>query len=186
MSDFQSGQRVSAKWKGGSYYPGEITCKNDDGTYQIAFDDGCEEEAESAADIQLLSSPVSSSSSSSYGAAYSVGQRVEGRWKLSTEYFQGVITSVNDDGTYGVEFDDGCCESNQSADSLRTTTPLQSATVGSLSVGDPIKARFKGSAKLYMGKIVSVNTDATFGVLYSDGDSDPKAVSYTHLRAHET
>ena len=42
---FEVGEKVEAKWsKGASYYPGEISCRNADGTYNIQFEDGDKDE----------------------------------------------------------------------------------------------------------------------------------------------
>jgi hypothetical protein len=43
---YEVGDRVMARWKGGEYYPGEVATVNKDGSYLVQFDDGDVEEAE--------------------------------------------------------------------------------------------------------------------------------------------
>ena len=75
------GDRVEAKVKGWTkYYGGEITRVNDDGTYDIKFDDG--ERKRGVKDSEIK------------------GNRVEAKVKGWTKYYGGEITRVNDDGTY--------------------------------------------------------------------------------------
>ena len=41
-----------------------------------------------------------------------VGSRVEALWDEQTEYYQGVVESLNEDGTYNILYDDGDREQN--------------------------------------------------------------------------
>ena len=113
------GDRVEAKVKGWTkYYGGEVTRVNDDGTYDIKFDDG--ERKRGVKDSEILGgkgddsdesdndrrsrsrSPRSRSSKKRRR-----GDRVEAKVKGWTKYYGGEITRVNDDGTYDIKFDDG-------------------------------------------------------------------------------
>jgi hypothetical protein len=40
---FQVGDKVSAKWSDGYWYPAKISKVNDDGTYDVHYDDGTKE-----------------------------------------------------------------------------------------------------------------------------------------------
>ena len=100
------------------YYGGEITRVNDDGTYDIKFDDG--ERKRGVKDSEIKGSKGddidesdndddrrSSRSSRSKSKKRRRGDRVEAKVKGWTKYYGGEITRVNDDGTYDIKFDDG-------------------------------------------------------------------------------
>ena len=113
------GDRVEAKVKGWTkYYGGEITRVNDDGTYDIKFDDG--ERKRGVKDSEIKGNKGddkdesdndddrrSSRSSRSKSKKRRRGDRVEAKVKGWTKYYGGEITRVNDDGTYDIKFDDG-------------------------------------------------------------------------------
>ena len=99
------------------YYGGEITRVNDDGTYDIKFDDGERKRGVKDSEIKGRQDDDdesdddddrrSSRSSSRKTKKRRRGDRVEAKVKGWTKYYGGEITRVNDDGTYDIKFDDG-------------------------------------------------------------------------------
>ena len=100
------------------YYGGEITRVNDDGTYDIKFDDGERKRGVKDSEIKGNKGDDKDDSDddddrrSSRGSSRKTkkrrrGDRVEAKVKGWTKYYGGEITRVNDDGTYDIKFDDG-------------------------------------------------------------------------------
>jgi translation initiation factor IF-1 len=62
-----AGDRITAKWTDGYWYPAKITKVNDNGTFDVKYDDGTKEKGLKAARVKRRTSSSSSSSSSSSG-----------------------------------------------------------------------------------------------------------------------
>merc|ERR1712072_285345 len=100
----------------GKYYGGEITRVNDDGTFDIKFDDGERKRGVKSSEIKGEKDD-DIDDESDYGdrrkakskssKKHRRGDRVEAKVKGWTKYYGGEITRVNDDGTYDIKFDDG-------------------------------------------------------------------------------
>ena len=131
------GDKVEAKVRGWTkYYPGSITRKNPDGTYDIKFNDG--ERRSGVKESEIKDSLSWDESDDDYRSrrrdrreqererererrrhrrdgddrrsSYSnmrEGDRVEAKCTGWTRYFKGEITRVNSDDTYNIRFDDG-------------------------------------------------------------------------------
>merc|ERR1712054_488601 len=112
------GDRVEAKVKGWTkYYGGEVIRVNDDGTYDIKFDDGerkrgvktseikggKDDDDESDYDDRRSKRSKSPKKKSSTGKKIRRGDRVEAKVKGWTKYYGGEVTRVNDDGTYDIK-----------------------------------------------------------------------------------
>lgn len=110
-ASFEEGQRVMACWNGGdTEYPGTISAANDDGTYDIDYDDGETEEGVEAQYIRVLDE-------------FKKGQRVYSYASGKDDPFPGTITKVNkDDETYSVEYDDGETEDDVPDDWITAMT----------------------------------------------------------------
>ena len=124
------------------YYGGEITRVNDDGTYDIKFDDGERKRGVKDSEIKGNKGDDKDDSDddddrrSSRGSSRKTkkrrrGDRVEAKVKGWTKYYGGEITRVNDDGTYDIKFDDGerkrgvkDSESKVTREMIRTTLIL--------------------------------------------------------------
>ena len=128
--ELSKGDKVEARYKGkAKYYRGTITRVNDDGTFDIRYDDGDRETRVRQALIKPLQEANlkrtgtrarSRSKSKTRGGvsddedasgsdedALRQGQKVEARYKGKTKYYAGVITRVNRDGTFDIRYDDG-------------------------------------------------------------------------------
>lgn len=111
VAKYPVGTKIEAKWKGGSFYKGTIAAFNADGTYAVNYDDGDKESSVKESNIKLQEVvPVLS---------YKVGDKVEAHWKGGQTWWKGTIATVNADGTYNINFDDGDKETNLAATSIR-------------------------------------------------------------------
>jgi hypothetical protein len=66
---FAKGDRVSAQWTNGSWYPGKISAVNADGTYDIAYDDGDKSKALPASKVRKAKASSGTRTSSSSSAS---------------------------------------------------------------------------------------------------------------------
>ncbi len=102
----QVGDRVSAKIDGwDQYYDGTVSTVNPDGSYCVHFDDGEVVEKVCAQEIKIGAHAVSSKPQTKpkFKKGFRVGAKIAG-WD---QYYQGVVSNVNADGSYCVSFDDG-------------------------------------------------------------------------------
>ena len=101
--DVKVGEKVEARYRGRSrYYPGKIRSINSDGTYDIDYDDGDKEKKVKTVHIRHRPLP----------GGYAVGEKVEAKWQRGSSYWPGKISSVNSDGTYDIDYDDGDKDTN--------------------------------------------------------------------------
>lgn len=123
---FATGARIEAKYKGKSvrYFPGLISKVNDDGTYDILYDDGDKETGAKAEHIRVPENKPSE--------RFATGARIEAKFKgQSVRYYPGVISNANDDGTYDILYDDGERENGAKAEHIRIPErPLRRARSG--------------------------------------------------------
>ena len=189
---FQVGDRIEGRGKNGtSYYPGSISAKNEDGTYQIKFDDGCFEASQPEGHLRALHAPLPAPNQ-----AFSVGERIEGRWKGGATFYPGVVSLCHPNGTYQIKFDDGCVEEVQTEAHLcklgissppALSSPSSSSSVITACAGDPfsagqrIEARWKLSTKYYPGLVSAVNPDGSYAIKFDDGCFEPNA-HVSHIR----
>jgi len=94
------GEKVKARWKGGSFYWGRVSAANADGTFAIQFDDGDFEPKEPLEHIQRIAPP------STDAATFKVGDAVRASYKGSSTFYPGCISADNG-ATFAVQFDDG-------------------------------------------------------------------------------
>ncbi|MCP4437878.1 MAG: hypothetical protein GY810_02960 [Aureispira sp.] len=102
-SNFNIGDRIQARWKGGSaWYSGTIKDFRD-GKYFIKYDDGDEEWTTSEL-ITLLSQNANNRNDND--PTFKVGDRINGRWKGGAAWYTGIIEDFKD-GKYFIKYDDG-------------------------------------------------------------------------------
>lgn len=189
-SGFQVGDRVQAFFKGGrSLFPGKITKKHSNGTYDITYDDG---DSEQQVPADLIQSAGSSSkpefdkrpsSPTVKGGGFSKGEKVKARYKGGAKYFAGKVTRLRDDGTFDIEYDDGDVETRVEASRIEAAgddgkkiapSPKNGTASAKYEVGDAVKARYKNGKKFCSGKIVRVHRDGTYYITYDDGDVETR------------
>ena len=86
------------------------------------------------------------------------------RYNGKTKFYPGVISRVNEGGTYDITYNDGDKESKAKPEFIRLP----------FAVNDKIQARYGGKKKYYGGVISGVNGDGTYDILYNDGDKESK------------
>ena len=139
---FAVDNRVECRHGGGRhFFPGRVVAANGDGTYAIDYDDGDKKSKVTFSLIRLLESQGGDSHLPSAGGvaeavpgqtpapaadvaaatgpadpinspAFAVGTRVECRHGGGKHWFPGKVASVNGDGTFAIDYDDGDKESN--------------------------------------------------------------------------
>ncbi|KAH8049813.1 tudor domain-containing protein [Aureococcus anophagefferens] len=165
-----AGARVEARYRGKSkFYPGKIAKANDDGSYDIAYDDG-ESEANV---IEALIRPLGGAGA---GGAFAVGAAVQARYRGKSKLYPGKVAKDNGDGTYDIDYDDGEKESNVAEALIKASAaaPAATGTGGAFAVGAKVEARYCGKSKYYAGVIAKDNGDGTYDIDYDDGEKESK------------
>ena len=165
-----AGARVEARYRGKSkFYPGKIAKANDDGSYDIAYDDG-ESEANV---IEALIRPLGGAGA---GGAFAVGAAVQARYRGKSKLYPGKVAKDNGDGTYDIDYDDGEKESNVAEALIKASAaaPAATGTGGAFAVGAKVEARYRGKSKYYAGVIATDNGDGTYNIDYDDGEKETK------------
>ena len=111
--------------------------------------------------------------------AFREGDAVEADFRGRGRYYAGKITSVREDGSYDVLYDDGDAEACVAPESVRRRSEepeVARPETGepAFSVGDAVDARYRGRAKTYPGAIEKVHEDATYDILYEDGEREAR------------
>ncbi|GBG26827.1 NAD-dependent deacetylase sir2E [Hondaea fermentalgiana] len=161
---FKRGDKVEARFGGKSkWYKGTIVRVHASGACDINYDDGDAERSEE--------------SSSEQSDSFEKGQTVEAKYGGGSVWYRGRITAVNRDGTFAIAYDDGDKENKVQARLIRAVkSSRRASSKSSLTKNARVKARFKGSAEYYTGKITAVNRDGTFAVAFDDGDFDDQVI----------
>ena len=106
---FEKGAKIEALYKGKKkWYSGICSRRNEDGSYDVTYDDGDTEKGVKVENIRA-------------GAGDSeleVGTRVEARYKGKKKYYPGKIAARGDDG-YDIAYDDGEKESGVARNLIR-------------------------------------------------------------------
>jgi Ca2+-binding EF-hand superfamily protein len=111
---------------------------------------------------------------------------VEAKFKGGSKWFKARVVEVNRDGSYSLRYDDGDEDAKVPPENVRsvdgsggetkTNEPSSSAAAASetLRMGDKVEAKFKGGAKWFGARVLSVNRDGTYSLRYDDGDEDSR------------
>ena len=102
------------------------------------------------------------------------GDAVEADYHRNGHYYAGKITSVREDGSYDVLYDDGDAEACVAPESVRRRSEKPEAArpetgEPAFSVGDAVWAK-----TYYPGAIEKVHEDATYDILYEDGEREAR------------
>jgi len=189
---------MDAHYKGGmAMLSGVIVGKGMDDTYDIEYTDG---QIETEVPIALIRASMANgdkreeSDKPDTGADagdFSVGTRVEGRYKGKAKYYPGTIVRTRLDGSYDVQYDDGEKEIRVSRNLIRVsggesrayTSPSRRGggsksprAAGSspgegvvIREGDTVEAKFEGRGRYLPARITRDRGDGTYDLEYSDG-----------------
>ena len=195
---FDLGNPIEANFNGeGSFFPGQISKVNADGTYDIVYDDG---DAERGVDEKLIQPRTANQNEDAGSVAseelgegdtplgvepkFKAGDKIEADYGQEGTYFPGQVERVNSDGTYDIAYEDGDAEDGVHENLIRERSNGTSAASGSASAGggslaqpkfnkgDSIEANYRQEGTFFPGKIDSVNADGTYDVGYDDGDAE--------------
>ena len=105
---YKKGEKVLADFNSEDLYePGVIKSDNNDGTYDVKYDDG-------------INKPKSEIRKQKYGPLLSPGDPVQANFRGDGEYLDGTILGSNDDGSYNLVYDNGLgTEYNKPANMIR-------------------------------------------------------------------
>ena len=91
-------------------------------------------------------------------------------------YYAGKITSVREEESYDILYEDGDAEACVAPESVRRRSEEPEAarpeTGEPVSCGDAVVLMVPGRAKTYPGAIEKVHEDATYDILYEDGERE--------------
>jgi hypothetical protein len=94
--------------------------------------------------------------------AFDKGDRVEGRFDETGEWFPGVIAVANGDTTYDIRYDDGDFEKAKTMSEIRR--------LKSFRMGDRVVGNFDEAGVWFPGTIAAANDDGTYNIRYVDQD----------------
>ncbi|KAH8091074.1 tudor domain-containing protein [Aureococcus anophagefferens] len=189
--------RASALRGKSKFYPGKIAKANDDGSYDIAYDDGERGQRHrgphpaprrrpapaappSAPAVQaryrgkskLYPGKVAKDNGDgTYDIDYDDGEKesnVEARYRGKPKYYAGVIAKDNGDGTYDIDSDGEKKSSVAERIKASAAAPAATGTGGAFAVGAKVEARYRGKPKYYAGVIAKDNGDGTYDIDYDD------------------
>mmetsp|Transcript_15990 Transcript_15990/g.24106 ORF Transcript_15990/g.24106 Transcript_15990/m.24106 type:complete len:980 (+) Transcript_15990:164-3103(+) len=148
--------------KGGTFYPGRI-CGNtggSNGTYDIDYDNGNHESGVTRDMIRVVGGVLDSATK------FKPGERVEAMFTGdgSNNWYKGVVSAVNDNGTYRIDYDDGDRETAVLEENIKSLETDQ----GRFKVGDRVQGLFDDS-NWYPATVATV-TGNKYKLDYDDGD----------------
>jgi Ca2+-binding EF-hand superfamily protein len=202
VTTFREGDKVEAKFGGGAeYFPGVISRKNRDGSYAIDYDDGDNESRVAAKLIRKkggrpltpsrgMNRDPFDSETEAEDVSFREGDKVEAKFGGGDDYFPGVISRKNRDGSYAIDYDDGDNESRVAAKLIRKKggrsaspkkrDPFDSETEAedvSFREGDKVEAKFGGGDDYFPGVISRKNRDGSYAIDYNDGDNESRVAA---------
>lgn len=111
--EFTIGTLIEARYRGrGRFYPGRIKNINDNGTFNIEYDDGEKEFNVSRDFIRHREQPSPTNT-------FTIDEPVEARFRGRGRYFPGRIQRIGENGTYDIRYDDADVELNVAAEFIR-------------------------------------------------------------------
>ena len=145
-SVYKVGDKVEGNFLGeGTYYKGNISKVNADGTYNIKYTDGSGD-TESNVSAKMIRKPT-----------------VKPDAAATTVKPDAAATTVKPDAA----------ATTVKPDAAATTT--EKPTSGAYKVGDKVEGNFQGEGTYYKGNISKVNADGTYNIKYTDGSGDTES-----------
>jgi hypothetical protein len=148
--DWRPGTRVDAIWSGDGQWYAATILDIFDRRVALRFDDGIEEETETARCRVKWSGAQPSAAS---------GERVLGRWRGGPHWFPGRVREVNG-GTVRLDYDDGDSEE----------LPASEIRALDWTVGTRIEAIWSGDGRYYDASITDIAPDgSSLSIRFDDG-----------------
>ena len=96
------------------------------------------------------------------------GQVVKARYRgKGKQFYKGIISRVNGDGSFDIEYDDGDYDARLSLEHIHKLPTTKIPKIGS-----KIEADFRAQGRYYPGVIVQILEGNKFDIRYDDGDSE--------------
>jgi hypothetical protein len=176
------------------WYGAVVAVAHDDGTYDLAYDDGDEELRVSRAYIRAAVVAVVVGQEQmqqgqqvlvqSQPSSVVIGSRIEANFGARGQWFPGTVQSVSDGGgfqLFSVLYDDGDVEDRVAVMDLREPSDAAAAAAaavavaGSHIVGDSVEGNFGGRGTYFHATISAVHDDdGTYDLKYADGDEEQR------------
>lgn len=180
-SPYKIGDIIEARYKNGfNWFRGEITFANKDGSYDIQYEDGDTEEFVQVDNIRSTFKKCNSIISKFYegndtSGYIKIGTIVEVKFEGRDRWFIGVISSLNEIGTYNIIYDNGRKEAfNIKRTSFRLLinepTPFQQEENETFDIenGTKIESRTRDTILWASGYVSNKNDDGTYNILYDN------------------
>nr|CCA20421.1 conserved hypothetical protein [Albugo laibachii Nc14] len=178
------GDRVEAQFQSGErYYPGKVSAVNEDGTYEIQYDDGDVEPRVAYKQIKEAVRPVAQ-------AMFTRGQVVMARYKKGRQWYRGRVESVHPglSTAYDIIYDDGDEEAQVAEKDLKEVPvddsitnksievlhlPVDLISIEILRTGQKVDVRLQADDTLVPGQIKFIHREEeACDVLYDSGSSE--------------
>lgn len=195
------GMNIEANYRGRSQFePGKIVRDNNDGTYDILFENGKEESyvplqmirVKLIGPAQISDTNKEHKASEKVKSVFSTGDKVRARSRSGSKFHTGIISNVRDDGSYDIDYDDGQIEIRVRKNLIQhIDEPVIDEVMESrqddaeqvLKEGDVVEAKFRGKGKRwYKGVVTRCRSNGTYDIDYDDGDND-KAIPRDAVRS---
>lgn len=162
----REGMKVEANYRGrGKFYPGKVKKVNDDGSYEIDYDDGECENNVSQSNLRVLGSSPRVS-----GGKFNKGAKIEANYRGQGKFFPGRIARDREDGTYDVDYDDGETE-------LKVKEVYIRLLPEKLKEGMKVEGNYRGRGRWFPARIKRELEDGTYDLDYDDGESEKGVVA---------
>ena len=163
------GMKVEGQYRGkGKWYPGKIQKKNEDGTFDIYYDDG---EQEKNVVAEFVRNPNKKSNTTG-NSSFSIGLKVEGNYRGRGKWYPARIKNIRDDGTFDIDYDDGETESRLPTENIRIPGSNNNGNSAGFQEGMKVEADYRGKGKFFPGKVVRDRGDGTYDIDYDDGEKE--------------
>jgi len=172
---FEEGDKVEARFRGGAkWFPGRIKRVNQNGSYNIRYEDG---DTEEGVEASMVRRPGADEGLKKTKAdVFQEGDKVEARFRGGAKWFSGRIQRVNRNGTYVIRYEDGDTEEDVDVSMVRRagsgSSDDKKAKPDVFEEEDKVEARFRGGAKWFSGRIKRVNRNGSYDIRYEDGDTE--------------
>ena len=121
---FLLADKIDGRYMGGNkWFPGKITSVNRDGTYDVKYSDGDDEQNVAPSFLRLHDAQHHSKKEHSLGVntgVFVLGEAVEAKYLGGAKWFAGKISAVNADKSYDVHYNDGETETAIAVELIRS------------------------------------------------------------------